>query len=42
MELPLVLVIATRNAGKTNEIRALLQDFPLDIRNLDDFGPIQE
>jgi XTP/dITP diphosphohydrolase len=42
MELPLVLVIATRNAGKTKEIRALLQDFPIDIRNLDDFGPIPE
>lgn len=42
MELPLVMVIATRNAGKTNEIRALLQDFPLDIRNLEDFGPIPE
>ncbi len=42
MERPLVLVIATRNAGKTHEIRALLEDFPLDIRNLDDFGPIPE
>lgn len=42
MEQPLILVIATRNAGKTNEIRALLEDFPLDIRNLDDFGPIPE
>ncbi len=42
MESPLVLVIATRNAGKTNEIRALLEGFPLDIRNLDDFGPIPE
>jgi XTP/dITP diphosphohydrolase len=42
MELPLVLVLATRNAGKTKEICALLQDFPIDIRNLDDFGPIPE
>ena len=42
MEQPLVLVIATRNAGKTDEIRALLKDFPIDIRNLDDFGPIPE
>ncbi len=42
MEQPLVLVIATRNAGKTNEIRALLKDFPIDIRNLDDFGAIPE
>ena len=42
MELPLVLVIATRNPGKTTEIRALLEGFPVDIRNLDDFGPIPE
>ncbi len=42
MEQPLVLVIATRNAGKTNEIRALIEDFPIAIRNLDDFGPIPE
>jgi XTP/dITP diphosphohydrolase len=37
-----VLVIATRNQGKTREIRALLQGFPVEIRNLDDFGPIPE
>ncbi len=42
MERPLVLVIATRNAGKTYEIRALLEDFPLDMRTLDDFGPSPE
>ncbi|MGD8548468.1 MAG: XTP/dITP diphosphatase [Desulfobacterales bacterium] len=34
------LVIATRNKGKTAEIRDLLKDFPVDIKNLDDFGPI--
>jgi XTP/dITP diphosphohydrolase len=34
------LVLATQNRGKTLEIRALLKDFPIDIRNLDDFGPI--
>ena len=34
------LVLATRNQGKTTEIRGLLKDYPLDIRNLDDFGPI--
>ncbi|MGD8995072.1 MAG: non-canonical purine NTP pyrophosphatase, partial [Syntrophobacterales bacterium] len=33
------LVIATRNKGKTEEIRALLADFPVDIKNLADFGP---
>jgi len=36
------LVIATRNQGKTSEIRDLLKDFPVDIKNLDDFGPIPE
>ncbi len=40
MQYPLILVIATRNQGKTAEIRELLKDFPIDIRNLDDFGPI--
>ena len=34
------LVLATRNAGKTREICDLLRDFPVEIRNLDDFGPI--
>ncbi|MBC2717452.1 MAG: XTP/dITP diphosphatase [Desulfobacteraceae bacterium] len=36
------LIIATRNPGKTKEIRDLLKDFPLTIKNLDDFGPIPE
>ncbi|RLC01781.1 MAG: Non-canonical purine NTP pyrophosphatase, partial [Deltaproteobacteria bacterium] len=36
------LVIATRNKGKTVEIKELLGDFPVEIRNLDDFGPIPE
>lgn len=35
-----ILVLATRNQGKTAEIKALLKDHPIDIRNLDDFGPI--
>ncbi len=34
------LVIATRNPGKTSEIRELLNDFPVLIKNLNDFGPI--
>ena len=42
MDLPLILVLATRNAGKTDEIRALLNEFPIDIRNLNDFGPIPQ
>lgn len=36
------VVIATRNSGKTTEIRDLLSAFPLVIKNLDDFGPIPE
>ena len=35
-----VLVIATRNFGKTAEISDLLRGFPVDIKNLSDFGPI--
>jgi len=34
------LVIATRNPGKTIEIRDLLAGFPVTIKNLDDFGPL--
>jgi XTP/dITP diphosphohydrolase len=36
----LILVIATRNKGKTVEIKDLLKRFPVEIKNLDDFGPI--
>ena len=36
------LVIATRNKGKTAEIRDLLNAFPVTIKDLDDFGPIPE
>ncbi len=36
------LVIASRNKGKTAEIRELLAGFLITIRNLDDFGPIPE
>jgi XTP/dITP diphosphohydrolase len=35
-----LLVLATRNAGKTREIREFLEGFPVEIKNLDDFGPI--
>lgn len=35
-----ILVIATRNKGKTAEIRDLFEDFPVGIKNLGDFGPI--
>jgi XTP/dITP diphosphohydrolase len=35
-----ILVLASRNKGKTAEIRDLLKNHPIQIRNLDDFGPI--
>jgi XTP/dITP diphosphohydrolase len=34
------LVIATRNRGKIAEIRDLLRDFPVEIKDLEDFGQI--
>jgi len=40
MRHPIILVIATRNKGKKQEIKGLLKDFPVVIKNLDDFGPI--
>ena len=36
------IVIATRNKGKVNEIRELLKSYDIDIKGLDDFGPIPE
>jgi XTP/dITP diphosphohydrolase len=42
MENPIGLVIATRNKGKTAEIRELLKGFPVEIKDLDDFGPIPD
>jgi XTP/dITP diphosphohydrolase len=40
MQHPITIVLATRNQGKTDEIKALLNPFKIDIRNLDGFGPI--
>ncbi|MDX2509712.1 MAG: XTP/dITP diphosphatase [Desulfobacterales bacterium] len=37
-----ILVLASRNKGKTREIQNILKDFPITIKNLDDFGPIPE
>lgn len=37
---PLPLVLATRNSGKTEELKAVLRDFPVEIKNLTDFSPI--
>jgi XTP/dITP diphosphohydrolase len=42
MERPINLVIATRNKGKTSEIKSLLSGFPVIVKNLDDFGTIPE
>ncbi|MCP4747703.1 MAG: XTP/dITP diphosphatase [Desulfobacteraceae bacterium] len=35
-----IIILATHNKGKTIEIRELLRNHPVDLRNLDDFGPI--
>jgi len=37
-----IIVLATRNKGKIKEFRELLKDFPVDLRSLNDFGPIPE
>ncbi len=39
---PSILVVATRNRGKSEEIRSFLKDFPIEIKDLNDFGPIPE
>ncbi len=38
----MIWVVATRNQGKTSEIRSLLNNFPIEIKNLNDFGKIPE
>jgi XTP/dITP diphosphohydrolase len=38
----MLLVVATRNRGKSREIREFLRDFAVEIRDLNDFGPIPE
>ncbi|MBN2126679.1 MAG: XTP/dITP diphosphatase [Deltaproteobacteria bacterium] len=37
-----IIVLATRNEGKTKEFQALLSDFDVTIRSLKEFGPIPE
>lgn len=37
-----IIVLATTNKGKTREIRKLLEGSNIEIKNLDDFGPIPE
>ena len=36
------IVIATRNKNKTTEIKNYFKNFPVNFKNLDDFGPIPE
>lgn len=36
----LTLVVATRNLGKVKEIKDMLKDFPVNLKCLEDFGPI--
>lgn len=36
------LVLATRNRGKIAEFKTLFSGFPIDIKSLNDFGPIPE
>jgi XTP/dITP diphosphohydrolase len=37
-----IIVLATTNRGKTQEFRELLKNFPIEIKDLGDFGPIPE
>ena len=37
-----VFVLATRNKGKTKEFADLLKKYPVNVKNLNDFGPIPE
>jgi XTP/dITP diphosphohydrolase len=42
MQDKITIVIATGNKGKKSEISDLLKGFPVDIKGLDDFGPIPD
>lgn len=42
MSTPTLIVLATRNKGKIKEFQELLKDYPIDLKGLDDFGPIPE
>ncbi len=37
-----ILVLATRNEGKVREFNELLKEFPVEVKSLNDFGPIPE
>jgi len=38
----IIIVVATRNRGKSEEIKEFLKGFPVEMRDLNDFGPIPE
>lgn len=38
----MTIVLATRNRGKSIEFSNYLKDFPIDLKDLNDFGPIPE
>lgn len=37
-----IIVLATRNKGKIKEFQEMLKDFPVEIKGLDEFGPLPE
>lgn len=37
-----MIVLATRNQNKIKEFREILKEFPVELKSLDDFGPIPE
>ena len=41
-EKKMLVVLASRNEGKIAELRELLKDFPVDLKSLNDFGPIPD
>lgn len=40
MNLDRPIVVATRNTGKIREFKRLLGDFPVEIKSVEDFGPL--
>jgi XTP/dITP diphosphohydrolase len=38
----MMVVLASRNKGKIAEMRELLKDFPVELKSLDDFGPVPD
>lgn len=42
MSRPPTIVLATRNKGKIKEFQEILKEYPVELKGLDDFGPIPE